>query len=544
MKTFQRLKEGNNKYLLIPVMPTPNGGLHLGHLSGPYLKMDVLARAQRRNGNDAAIFFGSDSYESYMNLKSWQTGKDEEELCNEYHERMRKDLDAVSIEYDTFINPLAPPYRENFKTFFTDLVKDLANKGALTIRQEKYLYSEEDDNFLAGCWISGTCPVCGSGTGSYQCEDCGTQYRPMDIISPTFRKGDRSLTALEDKDLYLIINKKDELLKHLERMGLGKEFIEIANTYFEHQESYVRITNAGNYGISWTIDNSDQPHVLFTYSALYFYSIFCGELYKEKFNEAVNPFHKESKVITIASFGIDCTIPYLVAGVGLGLESDSYRPIDFLLPNHFFTLENSKFSTSRGHAIWGNDIVNKTPVSSDAIRYFIAWKNPENEMCDFNVQEFIQFINEELAGELQATLNTVRAAIKEQPESIVEESFVKRLEDLLMTQLGHLTPPCFQLKRSCEPLKEWIAYGKQRLDSNLSYWWLKGFALLAFPVMPNCAISIWNLLGHSGIPGEKSYFQVTYVSVENDLPLYFKKISFEEIKPALPSTLFSSEHKN
>lgn len=543
MDTFKNLRDGNKKYLLIPVMPTPNGGLHLGHLSGPYLKMDVLARAQRRNGSEVAMFFGSDGYESYMNLKAWQTGREVEVLCNEYHERMRADLDALAIQYDAFINPLDATYQEDFQIFFTSVVKALTDKGVTEIRPEKYLYSKDEDCFLTGCWIQGTCPGCGTATGSYQCEDCGTQYRPMDLLSPSFKRGDQPQTVINDCDLYLAINKKDELLLHLESMQLGAEFMKIATTYFEQQGNYVRLTNPGKWGIPWQVEGSNVPHVLFTYTALYIYSLFCGELYKKKFNAALNPFDKNSKVITVASFGIDCTIPYVVAGVGLAIESGAYRPFDFLLPNHFFTLEHSKFSTSRGHAIWGNDIIHQTPVSPDAVRYFLVLNNPENAMSDFNVDEFIAFINHQLADELQGTLTKARAFLKEETTAEIDGPLTEKLETLLVQQLAYLTPPAFRLKSSCRPMEEWISIGGQMItDSSTAYWWLKGFALLAFPIMPGCAVSLWNLLGHTGQPAETDYFLQPAIQL-TALPVYFSRVGFEEIKPALPATLFVKENK-
>ncbi|MEO6188127.1 MAG: class I tRNA ligase family protein, partial [Ginsengibacter sp.] len=404
IRSFQRLPQGTKKYLLVPVMPTPNGGLHLGHLAGPYLKIDVLARAQRRNGSEAAIFFGSDSYESYMNLKSWQTGRKEEDLCNEFHDRMKSDLDALEIKYDAFINPVDPFYKEDFIVFFKKAVDELRRNGLSELVPEKYQYSPDEDCYLAGCWVLGNCPGCGSSTGSYQCEECGTQYRPMDLGDATFRKGDYPLKKIDSADLYLGINNKDRLLSHLQSMRIGEEFISIAKKYLDRQGKFVRMTNPGNYGIEVSIQGDSVPHVVFTYTALYIYSLFCGELYKNKFNNEKNPFDKESGITTVASFGIDCSVPYMVAGLVLAIEPGKFRPFDYLLPNHFFTLENSKFSTSRGHAIWGNDLVNHTPVPSDAIRYFLCWKNPENAQSNFNVNEFLQFVNEELAGLFQYIL--------------------------------------------------------------------------------------------------------------------------------------------
>ncbi|MEO6723470.1 MAG: class I tRNA ligase family protein [Ferruginibacter sp.] len=542
MTRFQHLQEGKDRYLLVPVMPTPNGGLHLGHLTGPYLKMDILARAQRRNGSHVSIIFGSDGYESYTNLKAWQTGRDVKELCQQFHAQMKKDLDALRIEYDDFINPLDAEHNTAFNAFLTACVKALVNSGVAEIKNEKYLYSPDEDCFLTGCWIQGDCPQCGTGTGSYQCEDCGTQYRPMDLLAPKFKRGDYPLQEVDDKDLYLIINKKDELLKHLAGMNMGQEFMDIAKTYLERQGNNVRLTNPGKWGTSFEIQDSSLPHVLFTYTALYFYSLYCGELYKKKFMAPLNPFHKNSKVITVASFGIDCTIPYLVAGVACALEGNTCKPIDYLLPNHFFELEHSKFSTSRGHAIWGNDIANKTPVAADATRYFLAWKNPENEMCNFDVSQFMDFVNTKLAGKFQPMLTDTWEMINDQPIHFVKDELAETLEQLLINQHTYLTPPTFQLSKSTSVLKEWVNLNsKFAVDPNGAYWWLKGFALLAYPVMPDCSISIWNMLGHSGAPLEKDYFQQTLVATGQKLPVYFTPISFYDIKPALPATLLSKQ---
>lgn len=46
--------------------PTPNGGLHLGHLAGPYLRADVYARALRTLGREAHVVTGTDDHQSYV----------------------------------------------------------------------------------------------------------------------------------------------------------------------------------------------------------------------------------------------------------------------------------------------------------------------------------------------------------------------------------------------------------------------------------------------------------------------------------------------
>lgn len=542
MATFQRLKEGKKKYLLLPTMPTPNGGLHLGHLSGPYLKMDVLARAHRRNGSQASVMCGSDVYESYTTLKSWQTGKTVEEVCNHYHEQIKKDLDAMRIEYDAYINPLDPPIRDEFNDFLTNIVTELVQQGVTEVREEKYLYAPAEQNYLAGCWITGGCPVCGSGTGSYQCEECGTHYRPMDITNPHFRKDDQPLEPISDVGLYLTIKQQKKLLDQLQSMGIRQEFITMVNTYFSSQGPVIRLSNPDTWGTALTIPGSKIPQVVFTYTGLYFFAIYLGKIYAELFQLSLNPFHPSSDVITVASFGIDCSIPYLVGAIACGLESGLYKPTDFMLPNHFFRLEDAKFSTSRGHAIWGHDIIHKTPATADSVRYFLIWKNPEHEKKNFKIAEFIDFVNMELVGELQPMLADVWARLTEQPKATSPVLLTAKLEELLIHQLTSLTPPSFELKKSIPPIREWIQLGTElSFTPELAYWWLKGFALLAFPVTPDCATGVWNLLGYSGQPVERTYFQLTTVKLGAALPRYFNPLTYEMVRPALPATVLANE---
>ena len=54
--------------------PTPNGDLHLGHLSGPYSGADILVRARRLQGGDALYLTGSDLHQSYVPTKARRDG--------------------------------------------------------------------------------------------------------------------------------------------------------------------------------------------------------------------------------------------------------------------------------------------------------------------------------------------------------------------------------------------------------------------------------------------------------------------------------------
>ena len=52
--------------VLITPPPTPNGPLHLGHLSGPYVAGDVAVRAARARGESVLSVSGLDVHQNYV----------------------------------------------------------------------------------------------------------------------------------------------------------------------------------------------------------------------------------------------------------------------------------------------------------------------------------------------------------------------------------------------------------------------------------------------------------------------------------------------
>lgn len=89
-------------YLLIPSVPTPNGRLHLGHIGGPYLSTDILARYLRLCGHSARMITGTDDFESYVTAQAAKEQRTPEQICRYYHSLIADDLAAMDIEPDHF----------------------------------------------------------------------------------------------------------------------------------------------------------------------------------------------------------------------------------------------------------------------------------------------------------------------------------------------------------------------------------------------------------------------------------------------------------
>lgn len=95
-------------HLLVPGIPSPNGALHLGHIAGPFLRMDALARYVRMRGGRVFLISGTDALESYVLHTATRTGTEPASVARRFHRLIETDLGSLDIETDAFIDPLAP----------------------------------------------------------------------------------------------------------------------------------------------------------------------------------------------------------------------------------------------------------------------------------------------------------------------------------------------------------------------------------------------------------------------------------------------------
>ena len=81
--------------------------------------------------------------------------------------------------------------------------------------------------------------------------------------------------------------------------------------------------------------------------------------------------------------GFDNTYPFAVVGLAMLLAHDGrYLLPDQFITNEFYELDNEKFSTSRGHVVWANDLAAEAP--RDLIRFHLAATSPEHQRTNFS----------------------------------------------------------------------------------------------------------------------------------------------------------------
>jgi methionyl-tRNA synthetase len=453
---------------------------------------------------------------------------------------MVNDLLSLDIECDLFIDPMHEKWNALYTKSIVNGVQRLIDRQVTEVRTEKFLYCPASGRYITGPWLLGKCPNCGLGAGSYFCENCGFCFRPASILEPRPRLNEGPVVWKDVLCLYLRLTDTARLFAQMEKMGIPEKYQMLVRRYFELEGPAIRLTQPVTLGIPWQIEGEQAPQAVFSYFGLWAYALACGEICGRAAGLTGNAFHPESGVTTVCSFGIDNAVPFFMFALGSALEDGSVKPFDHFLINHFFLLHGEKFSTSRNHAIWAGDIARATPGGSDPVRFYVARHNPASEEKNFDVGDFISFINTTLVQTWNHHIGRAWARISGDAGS-PPDALMARLEELVQQQEQAFDPHHFDLSRAATVTDLWMEECQNlSADANSSYWWMKGLALLTYPFMPSFALATWKSLGHSCVPNFEAFTEQTKPRMHRILQP-FLPVTLDQLRPCFPPSLRSWE---
>ncbi|ACD14710.1 methionine--tRNA ligase [Paraburkholderia fungorum] len=522
----------------MPIPPTPNGRLHLGHIAGPYLRMDMLCRYLRSQGHHVRVVSAVDGFDSYVLWKGLQETRPPEEVCRDYHAQIARDLAALDIEVDDFLDLVQGSHAPSHANTARRAVEMLVASGHTDTIVEKVLYSRATGRYLVGAWLTGQCPQCEAPAAGYFCEACGAHFRPESMLNPGPRMGDADLEWRETENIFLRVPDEAELLRRLQCAGAPEKFIAVVLRFLARERGLVRLTAPGDWGVAWPADRWGNPRVLF--EAGWEYGLTCGERYAQMEGGDAHPMARGSDVTTLVSFGIDNAVLLLAGSVAVMNALPERQPFDHVLTNYFYNLQGSKFSTSRLHVVWAADIVDMTPASSDAVRCFLARESPEEQTSNFDVGDFIRFVNDDLAGTMQARIDAAWETLARSPqrEWSMSASMAGRFE-ASSSALDHaFRLDAVSARAACAVLLAWDGLPQVDLGNpEEAYGWLKGLAYFAAPIMPRLSSELWRALGHEGMPLRREVRCVSTPHMQGNCRAWFSPLSLESLSPCLPAGL-------
>lgn len=482
------MREPPPDHLLIPMMPTPNGPLHLGHIAGPYLRMDVLARHLRQNGGRVALVTSTDSFESHVLQSATRRGETPAQTCQFYRDAIARDLAYLRIDLDAFVEPYAGAESAGYRLAHAQLVDTLHANGAVRFRSEACLVDADTGAAVPGFMLSGHCPSCGAATVGHVCEQCGLQMTADMLHAPRALDG-RRLRWTEAMTLALDGAADTSLPARVDAMNLPPEFRVAIRAFVTDPRNVVRLSVTGGYGVG--------PHHVGGRDICLYNSYFGHALYWAQWWQArhggLSPFSRDSPVVTVTSCGLDNATD-LGASL-LCADGSGRRSFDHCLVNFFLTLDGAKFSTGANHAIFVGDVAARGAVDADGLRYCLAMLSPERSTRDFRVDDFVARYNGDFIERL-ARCGDI--ALQRARSGASGDGAHARWDEAMRARADALVPDRFSLPAYAAVVRDYAAHPPD--DGDGAAFWLWGLSVLAWPLLPTLCEHWWRALGFPETP--------------------------------------------
>ena len=437
--------------------PTPNGDLHLGHLSGPYLGADAYVRFQRLCGNCAWHLTGSDDFQSYVEAAAQRDGVTPAEAARHYSAEIATTLAAMDIEIDQYYTTSVDKgYAEGLQRFFTrlvesDKVRPKATPALIDGDNGRYLYEVD---------VSGTCPGCSHPTGGNICEECGEPNLVADLGEARSRLSETATKRTDVERWTLPLHEFADVVADHHLLGrVPARLRELAHRVFSRDGFELPVSHPSDWGVRPAEDESDSQ-VIWVWPEMSYGFLHGIERLGDEMGERWSHETPSRDWKLVHFFGYDNSFYHsILYPVLYRLAFPDWNPdIDYHV-NEFYLLEGAKFSTSRRHAIWGKDIL--APETVDAVRYYLCRTRPEDERTDFRRVEYDRALTGNLIGRWEAWLTDLGERVRRDFDGLIPDAgtwttehtaFLARLSQHLDQATAALGAEGFSLRRAAAVL--------------------------------------------------------------------------------------------
>jgi methionyl-tRNA synthetase len=378
---------GLDPVLITATAPTPNGPLHVGHLSGPYLAADIAARAARARGREVITLCGLDPHQNYVLAKAEAVDRPVEEVLDHYEGLIRRAFARSRIDYDVFIEPRVD---QGYRSGVRDLVAELVASKAAVLTEVTLFACDSCGRTLHHGYVAGGCPRCGAGSGGGTCEGCGLFTTAANLRdahcascggSPRHASAEIPVIRLEEW--------RDRLVSIWVRAAIPARVRELIDHYLSTGLPDVPLAYPTDWGIPFGPDGRQRIDVWVEMGLGYLHEV--GRRFDPTAQGADELVRAWAELGEMWHFlGIDnafyfaVLFPALFAAAGL-----PEGKLGGLVVNEFYRLDGAKFSTSRSHAIWAHELL----ASEDpgTVRLYLCWDRPDPLESDFTAEAYQLF---------------------------------------------------------------------------------------------------------------------------------------------------------
>lgn len=392
--------------------PYANGPRHIGHVAGFGVPSDVFSRYMRMAGHDVLMVSGTDEHGTPILVAADGAGMSARELADQNNRLIVEDLVALGLSYDLFTRTTAG----NHYRVVQDMFATVRDNGYMIEQVTRAAISPSTGRTLPDRYIEGTCPICGAeGARGDQCDNCGNQMDPTELINPHSRINGETPNFVESVhyflDLPALADALSAWLDEREQSGTWRpNVIKFSKNFLEDIRPRA-MTRDIDWGIpvpGWEDQPTKRLYVWFD-AVIGYLSASIEWARRTGDPEAWRQWWNDPEALSYYFMGKDNIVFHsqiwpaeLLAYNGQGAKGGTPGDLGVLnLPtevvsSEFLTMEGKKFSSSHGIVIYVRDFLSR--YQADALRYFISAAGPETSDSDFTWAEFVRRTNGELVA--------------------------------------------------------------------------------------------------------------------------------------------------
>ncbi len=516
----------HERVLITAALPYANGNLHVGHIGGSYLPADTYARYCRARGRDVLFICGSDDHGVPAMLTARSEGCSPREVVERYHAAQERDFAGLGISFDVYGRTSSPQHAAMSQRFFLTVNRN----GFVEKRQARQLYDAQAGVFLPDRYVTGTCPFCGGKALGDQCEQCGKDQDPLELVNPTSVITGSTPEVRETTHWYF----RQDLLESrltawLEAQTTWRPTVQNFALGMLRQGLKPRaITRDLPWGVPVPLpdDPDASGKVLYVwFDAPIGYVTFTADVLEQRGQprEAYEEWWKSPDVPIYHFIGEDNIVFHALMWPAMLMAEGTYQLPTNVVANCFVNFQfpgkdEEKMSKSRGTAVWIHDYLQSH--DPDPLRYYLTYIAPETQRTAFRPDDLVRRNNDELVGvfgnfvhrTLTFVTRSFQGRVPEPTGSIPEADEVRaqlaRLpravgEELDAFRLKNAMAMVMDVARSGNRFFDYQAPWKQRTEDppkcastlHTCVHIVKALAILAEPFLPFTASRIAAMLG-------------------------------------------------
>jgi methionyl-tRNA synthetase len=372
----------------------------------------MFSRYQRMAGNKVLMVSGTDEHGTPITVQADKEGVSAREIADRYNEVIGSDLANLGMTYDLFTRTTT----RNHYAVVQEIFSTLLNNGYIFPKTTLGAISPSTGRTLPDRYIEGTCPICGyPHARGDQCDNCGNQLDPTDLINPVSRINGETPKFVESEHYFLDLPAFTDALAHWLKSKEGQwrpNVLRFSLNLLDDLQPRA-ITRDLDWGVPVPLDgwrDRQDKKIYVWFDAVIGYLSASVEWARRSGDpDAWRAWWNVENAKAYYFMGKDNIVfhseiwPAMLLGYsGLGAKGGQpgpFRTLDLpseVVSSEYLTMEGKKFSSSRQVVIYVRDFLARYDV--DALRYYVAVAGPETQDTDFTWSEFVRRNNDELVA--------------------------------------------------------------------------------------------------------------------------------------------------